>query len=144
MSYLFAGCESLKEIDIGKFDTSLVKTMSHMFDSCISLSSFSLNYINFDTSIVTDFSYMFNGCTNLVSLNISNFNTNSAKDMSRMFSNCNEMRSLDLTSFVTTNCFRFNEMFANTTDLTVRVNSNSCSNMIKEIEKDVNVEIVNE
>ena len=54
------------------------------------------------------------------------------------------MRSLDLTSFVTTNCFRFNEMFANTTDLTVRVNSNSCSNMIKEIEKDVNVEIVNE
>ena len=54
MSYLFFGCNKLKNLKI-KFDTSLVETMAHMFDSCYSLTSLDLTH--FDASYNKNFSY---------------------------------------------------------------------------------------
>ena len=169
MSYMFYGCEKLKSVDLSVFDTSLVETMTHMFDSCTSLTSIVINEENFDTSESTDFSYMFNNCTSLTKLNISSFKTHSGKDMSFMFSNCTsltdmnikidinsvtnmqsmfdsciELKYLDLSSFQTGKVNNFKNMFANTKNLTVLVNPNYCSNMIKEIKDYVNIETIND
>ena len=61
MSYLFAGCNKLKEIKgIDKFKTSKVTNMSTMFGECNEIES--INLSSFDTSNVTDMSYLFNKC----------------------------------------------------------------------------------
>ena len=64
MSYLFAGCNKLKEIKgIDKFNTSKVNNMKAMFQLCNEIES--INLSNFDTSNVTDMSGLFNKCHKL-------------------------------------------------------------------------------
>ena len=60
MSYMFAGCSSLKQINLNNFNTNNVTNMSSMFDGCSSLKK--LNLTNFNTSNVTDMRWMFSEC----------------------------------------------------------------------------------
>ena len=57
---MFAGCKNIP--DISKWNTSNVKNMSHMFEDCRDIHSFSLFW---NTSNVEDMSYMFAGCNNI-------------------------------------------------------------------------------
>ena len=71
--------------------------MNGMFAGCSSLKI--LNISNFNTKKVTTMYIMFNGCSSLIELNLSNFNTKNVTNMSGMFSGCskqlkNKMRSL--------------------------------------------------
>ena len=74
---MFHGCNDITEIDLSKFDTSLVTDMSTMFCDCGSLSS--LNLSNFNTSLVTNMWGMFQNCYSLASLNLSSFDGRSGK-----------------------------------------------------------------
>ena len=89
MSYVFSGCDKLKEINLNNINTNNVTDMSYMFYGCSALEKLDLNNIN--TNNVTDMSYMFYGCSALEELDLNNINTNNVTDMNQMFRNCNKL-----------------------------------------------------
>ena len=56
MSWMFAECSSLKELNLNNFNTNNVIDMRSMFSRCSSLKELNLN--NFNTNNVTNMSYM--------------------------------------------------------------------------------------
>ena len=79
MSYMFSGCNKLKEINLTNFDTSSVTNMASMFYGCTNLEE--INLTSFNTSKVTNMSSMFDYCPKLKSLDLSNFNTSKVTNM---------------------------------------------------------------
>ena len=76
MSYMFARCTNLQELDFNNFDTGKVTDMSSMFLDCMALTSLDLS--NFDASLVTNLGRysqegMFGNCSSLIFLDISSF-----------------------------------------------------------------------
>ena len=61
MSWMFAGCSSLKELNLSNFITNNVTDMLGMFSKCSSLKE--LNLSNFDTNSETDMIEMFYKCS---------------------------------------------------------------------------------
>ena len=109
MSYMFADCTSLINLDLSSFDTSNVTNMSWMFYNCRQISS--LNLTSFNTEKVINMSRMFNDCQNLIELLITNFNTSNVTDMNYMFAGCASIESLDLSNFNTSNVKNMGNMF---------------------------------
>ena len=71
LSYMFFGCNKLKEViweikDDKTKKISNVTNFSHMFYNCIAL--YSVNFEVFDTKNVTDMSYMFYNCEDIASI----------------------------------------------------------------------------
>ena len=97
MSWLFAGCSNLTNLDLSCFITSNVTNMSFMFYGCSSLTN--LNVSSFNTDNVTMMFDMFYGCSSLTDLNLSNFNTSNVTDMCEMFYWCSNLTNLDLSNF---------------------------------------------
>ena len=94
MSAMFYNCKSLKKVDFSNFNSSLMTGMGSSFYNCSSLEY--LNLSNFDTSNNNHFNDMFYNCYSLKYLNISNFNTSKASSMNRMFYNCSSLKFIDL------------------------------------------------
>ena len=69
---MFSSLPNIIEIDLSKFDTSLVTSMNSIFSGCTSLKS--INLLNVDTSKVEDMRKLFNNCRFLTSLDLSAFN----------------------------------------------------------------------
>ena len=65
---MFAGCSSLRSIDLSSFNTTDVKDMSRMFLGCSILQSIDLS--SFNTTNVEDMSDMFWGCSSLKKENV--------------------------------------------------------------------------
>ena len=95
---LFNKCESLKSLDLTRFNTTNLINMNWMFSDCSSLTSLDLS--NFNTNKVISMSGIFYECSSLTSLNLSNFNTNNVIDMNYMFSSCSSLTSLDLSILI--------------------------------------------
>lgn len=110
MYCMFNGCESLKALDVSKYNTAKVTDMKGMFCGCSALTS--LDVSNFNTANVTYMNAMFYYCSSLTSLNVSNFDTGNVTDMYCMFRDCSSLKSLDVTKFntakVTDMMFMFN------------------------------------
>ena len=106
MSYMFAGCTKLTELDVSGFDTSNVTNMSYIFQSCASLTS--LDVSGWNVEKVTNMSSMFQSCASLTSLDLRSWNTSSLTVVGRqasyydgdygMFSGCTSLRTLYLGS----------------------------------------------
>ena len=109
-SGMFRDCANITEIDLSKFDTSQVISMSFMFYNCSQLTSLDLS--NFKTSNVTSMSYMFYYCPQLISLDVSKFNTSKVTSMYYMFYYCRQLTSLDVSNFDTTNVKNMGSMFS--------------------------------
>ena len=116
MTGMFYGCSSLTSLDVSNFDTSNVTSMLWMFCDCSSLTS--LDVSNFDTSNVTDMIAMFASCSSLTNLDVSNFDTSNVTYMTRMFGACSSLASLDVSSFDTSNVISMLGMFMNSSSLT--------------------------
>ena len=140
MSYMFANCEKLKEVDVDGFDTDKVTNMYAMFSNCkkierVDVSRFNtsnvtnmglmfaicaklekLDISNFDTRKVTSMKTMFCGCSELKELDVRGFDTHLVTDMSSMFLGCKNLRNLDISNFhfqkeaKTSNMFRYSGM----------------------------------
>ena len=82
----------LNKLNLTNFNTDNVTDMSYMFAGCSSLKE--LNIYKFNTSNVNNMSYMFYECTSLEELNISNFNIENVADMSWMFFKCISLKEL--------------------------------------------------
>lgn len=63
MEALFAGCSSLRKLDLSGFDMSGVRSISRMFDRCARLEVLSLCELN--TADLTQQDEVFNSCGNL-------------------------------------------------------------------------------
>ena len=103
MSFLFAGCTKIKELDISMLNIEKVEKMDHMFQECTSLEHLNMDGIN--TSKVWDFSYMFDNCSKLVELDLSKFMTEVNEEKRKlachpncinMVTNCTSMKKLAL------------------------------------------------
>ena len=92
MSYMFYGCNSLKELHLDKFNTEKVTDMSWMFSECSSLTEINLD--KFNTEKVTDMSWMFSICSSLKELNL-NFNTSNVTGMGYMFCECSGLTKIN-------------------------------------------------
>ena len=166
MKSIFEGCENLKQIDISNFDTHSVTTLENIFNGCSSLSSLDLSNFNadlvtstmgmfkncknlqninlnkFEPETVNNFAYMFYGCSSLESLDLSNFNTKSAQNITYMFDSCTKLQNLDLSKFNTMKCNDFTNVFNDCKELTIKVNPDTCQNLIERIPIYVNVSYV--
>ena len=116
MTYMFAHCNSLRNIDLSNFNTENVTNMSYMFAHCNNLTSLDLS--GFNTTNVTDMSWMFGYCSRLTSINLSYFNTANVTDMYCMFASCSSLTSLDLSNFNTENVTNMSTMFFGCSSLT--------------------------
>ena len=128
ISYWFTGCTKLESANLGKLDTSKVKSLASTFSGCTSLRTVDLsgwntsdvtsmqmtfnNCINLydiqgieslDTSNVTTVQYMFNSCNSLSSLDLSNWSTSCVSDFGRMFQDCKNLSTLNLSNWTLTN-----------------------------------------
>ena len=97
---MFNNCYKIIEINLSKFNTSLVTDMNNMFAWCSSL--YSLDLSNFNTSKVINMGSMFYRCIVLNSLNLSNFNTLKVNNTAIMFAD-SLFIYLNLSSFDMTN-----------------------------------------
>lgn len=68
MSEMFAGCSSLKSVDVSHFDTRNVTDMTQMFSHCTKLINIDLS--NFNISNVTNMKFMFTESTSLQSKSV--------------------------------------------------------------------------
>lgn len=116
MYCMFNGCESLKALDVSKYNTANVTDMKGMFCGCSALTS--LDVSNFNTANVTDMSYMFIDCPALEALDLSNFNTANVTYMNGMFYYCSSLKSLNLSSFNTAKVTGMSDMFYGCKSLT--------------------------
>ena len=108
MSYMFAGCSGLTNLDLSKFNTDKVTDTSRMFWGCNNLTNLDLNHFN--TSNVTDMSWMFGGYQG-ASLDLSKFNTANVTNMAGMFDGY-QGSQLDLNNFDTSKVTDMSYMFA--------------------------------
>ena len=113
---MFYCCSNLTSLDVSKFDTSNVISMSYMFYYCSNLTS--LDVSKFDTSNVTSMSYMFSHCSSLTSLDVNGFNTPKVNNMGNMFSRCGRLTTLNVSEFDTSNVIDMRFMFAGCSSLT--------------------------
>lgn len=116
MSFMFAHCESLQEIDLSEFDTSNVIDMKRMFGNCYTLTSLDLS--GFDTKNVKSFYWMFRK-TNFENIDISSFDTSSAVNMLGMFVQSSKLKTVKLgNKFDTKNVVSMRYMFYELPSLT--------------------------
>ena len=108
---LFYNCTEIIEIDMTKFDTSLVTDMSSMFSQCYSLKS--LNVSNLITTNVKTMQNMFFKCTNLTSINLESFTIQSTTSLYRMFYGCINLEYINIKNFQEKLNINLDEMFYN-------------------------------
>ena len=70
MSYMFAYCTNLKELDLSSFETNEVTDMSNMFKECNALTS--VNLSNIDATRITTMENMFYNCSSIGYINLYN------------------------------------------------------------------------
>ncbi|WP_413852697.1 BspA family leucine-rich repeat surface protein, partial [Candidatus Ruminimicrobium bovinum] len=78
-------CQSLKELNLSNFDTSIVANMGSMFGRCSKLTS--LDISNFNTSLVKQMQQMFFGSINLGYINLYNFDENNLNGYTYYYQN---------------------------------------------------------
>ena len=88
MNAMFLGCQSLKNIDVSKWNTSNVINMNAMFLNCYSLETIDIS--NWNIGKVTDMSYMFGSCTSLKTIDISKWDTSKC-NVNKMFDGCSSL-----------------------------------------------------
>lgn len=94
LSYFFADCAYLTNVDIADWNTNQVTDCSAMFKGCRMIPYIDLSH--WDTRNITDTSNMFYGCTNLKVLNLKGWNTQSVETMTNMFEVCALITTLNL------------------------------------------------
>ena len=94
MSFMFYGCNKLKEIYLSNFNTDNIKGMKSLFSKCSLLKE--INFSSFNTSNVITTHTMFKGCSLLKKLDLSSFDTSNVTDMYGLFMNCSSLKEINL------------------------------------------------
>ena len=111
-SRMFAGCETLKSIDVSDFlvgSSDWYPPMNDMFNGCTALQSLKLS--GWDTGNVVNMQALFQDCSSLTSLDVSHFNTSNTLIFNDMFSGCSSLEELDVSHFDNQTCIDMIAMF---------------------------------
>ena len=109
MSFMFAKCNSLMEINMDSLNTSNVKTMHSMFSRCASLETIDLHMI--DLSSLTDIEQMFCECTNLKKVTLGEQDTARLTNMEAAFYRCSSLENIDFENLNTKNVVNMHALF---------------------------------
>lgn len=129
MSSMFAGCDSIEEINMRNWDTSNVIDMQRMFYNCTNL--WRLDLSSFNTSKIFTMKSMFEWCQSLTQVNLSGWDTSNVKEMNRMFYECRSLQSLDISHFNFKNVNNFSNMLYNCNKLSDFKQFNIDNNLLK-------------
>ena len=121
---MFSGASGLKNLAIGKWDTSQVTDMSGMFDGARGLTN--LNIGKWNTSKVTGMKSMFSEASSLTNLDLSKWDTSQVTDMGGMFYRASGLTNLDVSKWDVSKVEDMWMMFSNTSNL---VNVNTGENL---------------
>jgi surface protein len=127
MSYLFYYCSNLTEV-ILNFNTFYVSDMKQAFYDCISLNVVNLEALQTKENNFIDVSNMFYNCNDLESISFSNWTQSfGVSNMKNMFYNCNSLKQLDLKSFESSNNYfiDMSNSFYNCFNLTQVIGTNN-------------------
>ena len=125
---MFSGASGLKNLAIGKWDTSQVTDMSGMFDGARGLTN--LNIGKWNTSKVTGMKSMFSEASSLTNLDLSKWDTSQVTDMGGMFYRASGLTNLDVSKWDVSKVEDMWMMFSNTSNL-VNVNTGENLKMIE-------------
>ena len=109
MSHLFEECISLTKVDLSLFDTSNSVDISYMFAACGAFKI--LDFSIFDISKVTNMLNMLQNCISLTELNINKKDTSKVEDMPYMLDSYLSLENFDLSNLDTKNVKNMKYMF---------------------------------
>ena len=92
MSWMFFGCQQLKELDLSSWSTPKLTTMDHMFSNCMKLER--LDISSFNTSKLTSLRETFLECKKLKAINLLNTDFTKVTDMTRLFLEDEELMTI--------------------------------------------------
>lgn len=127
---VFGGTTAFINLDLRGWNTSKVKTLSSMFNSCRKTQS--INLAGWDTSQVTNMEYVFTGARELVSLDLSGWDTSHVTTIQSMFATLLALESLDLTHFNMENVISAYNMFGSTPKLSTIIGGKSIEDVIND------------
>lgn len=104
-----AGDMKFKYLDVGKWDTSSAKNLSHLFYGCALLTNIEVG--NWDVSNVTTFSHMFADCYSLKTIDFSKWETSSVESFDALLNDCHSLVVIDVSGLDTKTCLQFSQMF---------------------------------
>ena len=110
-SNMFYNCETIKSIDLSKFDTNNTTNMKNMFFNCSKL--IDINISNINTKKVISMENMFYNCNNLRKINLDSFETTNVIKMGGMFYGCEKLEKINLLNFRTQNVIDMSNLFRN-------------------------------
>lgn len=117
LSTLFSTDTKLKTIaNIGNLNISKAEGLSYVFADCPALTQLDLS--NWDTGKIQYMIGTFSGCTNLTEVNCSTWNTNKVYNMQLAFYNCNSLETIPVRDWDTRNVMYMDKAFSNCTSLT--------------------------
>ena len=116
MKSMFESCQQLRNLDLSNFNTSNVTNMANMFYFCRYLPF--IDVTSFDTKNVTTFENMFFMCMQPETIDVSSFNTEKCENMLGMFDGCSNLKNIDVSNFNTSNVTKMTTMF------------NCCNNLV--------------
>lgn len=109
MYCMFFKCEKLQNLNLRGFDTRCVQNIGWMFGNCISLRELDLSTLR--TECVTEMDHMFYMCKNLLHVNLQNINTSQVTNMESMFKQCRSLTGVNLGTFSTQKVKNMSDMF---------------------------------
>lgn len=133
-THMFSGCTNLNSVYLDNFFTNDVTDMSYMFANCTSLENLEfgltissiddgmscakglfLSYYrdNFRTSNATNMAGMFENCKSLHYFGFHNLDINKVMDFSNMFAGCSSLEYMELTGLTVHKDAKVTDMFAN-------------------------------
>ena len=95
---IFAGCESLLNLDLNNWNTANVTDMSNAFWNCKALTEIKLE--SWNTEKVTNMRHMFRGCEKLTSIDLSGWKTPNVNSFDSMLSDCTQLKVVDCREFI--------------------------------------------
>ena len=109
LSHLFDSCTSLTSIK--GFAPDNAKDLSYLFHNCISLKDIEYNSTFKGYKKATNMKNMFYNCRQLKAINLSTFDTSKVTNMEKMFSNCQLVTQLDVSKFDVSSVRTMRSMF---------------------------------
>ena len=92
MYAMFAGCSSLKDVNLSTFNTDKVTNMAFLFYDCSALKNPDMT--RFSTANVTDMRRVFYGCSAITELDLNNFKTDKVTTVYKMFEGCSALTTI--------------------------------------------------
>lgn len=109
LSRLFAGCRSLRNLNVSHWNTAAATTAEGLFDGCSKLEK--LDVSHWKLGKCRNLSAMFRGCEKLQELDVSQWNVGKVRDFSDVFFRCMQLKKLDVSRWNTAAARRMDGMF---------------------------------